>query len=525
GEPDNIPALIYALLPLLLWAAVRFGPGGVSLATTTVMLLAIWQTSNGRGPFLGAAAIENVFNLQAYFLAFAAPLMLLAALIEERRRGATVLVALNAALEGRVAARTRALGQTNRQLAAARDQAVRTVGLLRHEVAERERAEASLQQRVAELEALNQIARALTGWTSLGSGLAAAAPLIRGLLDVATVSVWVEETPGGTLQRALAAGTSGVAGAPALLDEERARLLLRGPALTVAPLAAEDDLVACPCADGGHPGTYPALLVVLRARGEPTGLLCARAARPDRQFPPDQLALAETVGGLLATALDNARLLAEAQAAAAEQERQRLARDLHDSVSQALFAANRTAEVLPLLWELDPEEGQRALRDLSSFTGSALADMRALLLELRPKALIETPLHVTLGHLATVFAGKARVVVEPAIEPAPPLPPHPQLTLYRIAQEALNNVAKHACASRVVVGLAVAPPVEGAVAWAGTVVLTVADDGRGFDPDAAPAGGIGLASLRERAAEIGAELEIVSRPGGGTRVRVAWRQG
>jgi signal transduction histidine kinase len=112
-----------AILPLLLWAAVRFGPGGLSLAVTALTLLVLWNSALGNGPFVRAAPIQNVLNLQSYVLGYAAPLLLLAVLIAERRRTEAALVQLNTQLEQRVAARTAELAQTNTQLAVARDQA------------------------------------------------------------------------------------------------------------------------------------------------------------------------------------------------------------------------------------------------------------------------------------------------------------------------------------------------------------------------------------------------------------------
>jgi len=121
-----------------------------------------------------------------------------------------------------------------------------------------------------------------------------------------------------------------------------------------------------------------------------------------------------------AVAIENARLYKQAQELAAIQERQRLARDLHDSVSQSLFSASLSAEVLPRLWERQPEEGRRCLAELHRLTRGALAEMRTLLLELRPTALVETALGDLLSQLAEAIAGRARLPVTRIIEPYPP---------------------------------------------------------------------------------------------------------
>ena len=194
-------------------------------------------------------------------------------------------------------------------------------------------------------------------------------------------------------------------------------------------------------------------------------------------------------------------------------ERLRLARELHDSAVQALFAANMTADVLPRLWELDPDEARAALAELRRLTGGALAEMRTLLFDLQPGALTETPLGELLRQLAASFSGRARVPAEVVVERDGVLAPQVQATFYRLAQEALNNVAKHAEAERVRVRLRYSRKL---------VQLEVEDDGRGFDPDAVPAGHFGLGIMRERAAAIGARLRVASRPGGGTTVAVTW---
>ncbi len=152
--------------------------------------------------------------------------------------------------------------------------------------------------------------------------------------------------------------------------------------------------------------------------------------------------------------MENARLYEQAQALAALEERQRLARDLHDAVSQTLFSASLIAEVLPRLWERNPAEGQRSLAELHQLTRGALAEMRTLLLELRPAALLEVGLADLLRQLAEAVTGRSRVPIDLSLDKPYPLPPDVQVNLYRIAQEALSNVAKHSGASRATVSSA-----------------------------------------------------------------------
>jgi PAS domain S-box-containing protein len=198
---------------------------------------------------------------------------------------------------------------------------------------------------------------------------------------------------------------------------------------------------------------------------------------------------------------------------AAITERNRLARDLHDAVSQTLFSASLISEVLPRLWERDENEGHRRLEEVRQLTRGALAEMRTLLLELRPDSLVEAEMDFLLKQLAESITGRSRVPVNVSITGRCQIPVEVKVALYRIAQEALNNVAKHAAAGQVDVKL---------FCRAAKVTLSVSDDGKGFEIKKLPPNSLGLSIMRERAREIGAAISVRSRPGAGTRVKVAW---
>jgi PAS domain S-box-containing protein len=212
--------------------------------------------------------------------------------------------------------------------------------------------------------------------------------------------------------------------------------------------------------------------------------------------------------------------------AATVAERNRLARDLHDSVTQALFSASLVAEVLPQVWNRDPEAALEGVEDLRLLTRSALAEMRTMLLELRPATLVETRLDELLRQLTEAITSRAQLQVTFDIETSPSLPPDVHITFYRVAQEALNNAVKHAGAEQVTVGLQASPPVSGRDVddWQGQVTLRISDDGQGFDPKATEGGQLGLPIMRERAEGIGADLEMESQPGQGTEIRLVWPQ-
>ncbi|OGO39065.1 MAG: hypothetical protein A2147_07315 [Chloroflexi bacterium RBG_16_57_8] len=203
---------------------------------------------------------------------------------------------------------------------------------------------------------------------------------------------------------------------------------------------------------------------------------------------------------------------ASEQAAAAE--RNRLARDLHDAVSQTLFSASLIAEVLPRLWERDEAEGRRRLEEVRQLTRGALAEMRTLLLELRPSSLMEAELGYLLKQLGESITGRSRVPVEVSVRGECPPLPDVKVAVYRIAQESLNNIAKHSGATKAEVSLICEPD---------KVILQVSDNGRGFDATAAHTDSLGLGIMRERARQIGASLSIRSKAGKGTSIRVMWK--
>ena len=200
--------------------------------------------------------------------------------------------------------------------------------------------------------------------------------------------------------------------------------------------------------------------------------------------------LALTVANQAAIAMVNAELYEQAQTLAVLHERQRLAQELHDAVNQSLFSAGLIAEVLPRLWEQNPEEGRRSLSELRRLTHGALAEMRMLLAELRPAALTDIELGDLLRLLGSALAGRTNIPVAVTVAGEGALPGPVQVAFYRVCQEACNNIARHAGASQVDIHLHVA---------AGTVELRIRDDGCGFDPGRTSAGHYGLSMMHERA--------------------------
>jgi signal transduction histidine kinase len=269
--------------------------------------------------------------------------------------------------------------------------------------------------------------------------------------------------------------------------------------------------------------TRSELAVPVKAKGEVIGVLDVQSDQLDA-FDDSDLLMLQSLAHQAAIAIENAQLYEQAQELAVVEERSRLARDLHDAVTQTLFSASLIADVLPRLWERNPDEGQRRLGELRELTRGALAEMRTLLLELRPAALVEAELGDLLRQLAESITGRARVPVTLAMEGQRPLPLDVKVALYRIAHEALNNVAKHAGASQTTVSLRYTPPFppDFGGEQRGGVELHVSDDGRGFDPEGIAPESLGLGIMHERAEAIGATLTVESEIGRGTEVMVVW---
>jgi GAF domain-containing protein len=264
--------------------------------------------------------------------------------------------------------------------------------------------------------------------------------------------------------------------------------------------------------------TRSEMTVPLKIKGAVIGVLGAQSDRLNA-FDASDLAVLQSLGHQAAVAIENARLYERAKELAVLEERQRLSRELHDAVTQTLFSASLIGEVLPRLWERDPDEARQRLEDLRKMTRGALAEMRTLLLELRPAVLAETELSDLLRQLAEAITGRTRVPVMVAVEGQCSLPPDVKVALYRIAQEALNNMAKHAGAGRATIGLRC---VEIAEEQEKGVELRVSDDGRGFDPAGVSSDHLGLGIMHERAEAVGATLMIDSAIGRGTQITVVW---
>jgi signal transduction histidine kinase len=214
-----------------------------------------------------------------------------------------------------------------------------------------------------------------------------------------------------------------------------------------------------------------------------------------------------------ATALQNATVYQQAKEIASLEERQRLARELHDSVSQTLFTSNVMAESALRQWQRNPKKAENLVEQVHHLTGSALAEMRVLLLELRPKTLEQVPFDELLRLFVTSVRSRRQMSLDLKVGVVPLLPTSVKIAFYRILQEAINNIMKHAQPKNILVEF---------LSKDGSVMLSIEDDGAGFSVADVGATSLGLGIMRERAEAINGTFSIESEIGKGTKVCVTW---
>jgi signal transduction histidine kinase len=220
--------------------------------------------------------------------------------------------------------------------------------------------------------------------------------------------------------------------------------------------------------------------------------------------------LVMVVANQAAVTIENARLYQQARNLAVLQERQRLARELHDSVSQALYGIVLGTRTARTLMDKNPEKAAEPLDYVLSLSDAALTEMRALIFELRPESLENEGLLPALERQAQVLRARFKIEVETIWDEEPPLSLPLKEALYRVTQEATNNTAKHAGAKHVKIQLFQSDH---------QVILEIRDDGQGFDIKDTFPGHLGLRSMRERIDQVGGSFKIESHPGEGTCIK------
>ena len=369
---------------------------------------------------------------------------------------------------------------------------------------------AELERAVEALEATTTIARAIGSETDLARVLELIVKRGRALVRARTVVLLLRE--GDRLVAAAGAGQldAGTLGATLSLDASVAGEVLRSG----APERIDDVAVRFGVHDGalGVVGAETALLVPLAYRDRPLGVLCVFDRLDEAPAFGDReeglmLAFAASAATAVATAKSVEAERLRHSLRSAERERSRWARELHDETLQGLAALG---VLLKTGLRAGGEALEHAARQATEQVSAEIASLRALITELRPAALDELGLVAAVEGLArrAQDVDGLEVELELALTDEDAMDPELRTAVYRLVQEALTNVGKHARASAVEVRIA-QDPME--------VRVRVADDGAGFDA-ASPTAGFGIAGMRERAALMGGELDVRSSPGGGTEV-------
>ncbi|MDQ3589842.1 MAG: GAF domain-containing sensor histidine kinase [Actinomycetota bacterium] len=375
-----------------------------------------------------------------------------------------------------------------------------------------------LERRNHELSVLNEIARELNRSVNLGEALEFTLSRVAELLGLRTGWIWLME--GSSPQPYLAASQNlppALANDPRRMDGSGYCYCLDTYKKGDLEGAANVNVLTCSRLSGLIDGTgglrYHAS-IPLYAGDKKLGVM--NVASPDwRSLSPEELQLLYTIGDLLSIAVERARLFARSSQLGAAEERNRLAREIHDTLAQGLTATALQLESADALLDAgsDAQKARGPLRRALSLTQSNLEEARRSVLDLRAAPLEGRPLSEALKALVERWEAETCIGARyAAVNGSSPLPPRVEAALYRICQEALTNVARHAEAGRVGVRL-VATPQE--------VRLSVEDDGRGFDASSVPGDRHGLVGMRERAQMLGGALEVRSIPREGTRVEVS----
>lgn len=395
---------------------------------------------------------------------------------------ASQFIVRNIGLEARVDERTQALGEANR----------------------------ALQRRALQLETSASLSREITSILQIEALLKRVTQLIKESFNYYHVEIFLINEGEGRLLLGASSGAVETQFLELPLDEKS----LNGTAaLTRQPVLA-NDAESDPryLKDANLPATRAELVIPLQVGERIIGTLDVQSEKVNL-FSMDDVLVLQSLADQIAIAIENARLYNRTRELATLEERNRLARDLHDSVTQTLYSLSLLSEG----WRQMIRDGaeprvEERLGKVSEITSQALKEMRLLIHQLRPPALEKEGLIGALRQRLDAVEYRAGVEARLVLNDLITLPPPIEEGFYYIAQEALNNALKHASASNVTVGLDILD---------GHALLTVTDNGRGFDlAEASQRGGLGLQSMRERVQQLGGALDLVTALGQGTRLTV-----
>ncbi len=429
-----VPALLYALLPLLLWAAVRFELSGLYWCLATIAFISLFHSYHGRGPFLNLTRAENVFALQMFLVAISVPLILLAALVKERRRS---------------------------------EQAMR-----------------DSEHRYSMATAAG--ASGVWDWR-LTTGELYLDPALKGMLGFEdheihnTMDAWLQCIHPDDVPAVSAITTSHLEGSIPLLEvEHRARHK-----------------------DGSERWFLCRGVVVERVDGIPTRMMGTDTDVTERKLAEQELRKSS----------ERVRELAGRLITAQEEERRRIARDLHDDLNQKVAALSIEISTVRLQLPAAASGVSEKLDQLQSRTSELVKDIRDLSHEIHPATLEHAGLVPALTSMAAQLKRMEGVDVQLALpDGSVDIPQNVAICIYRVAQESIRNVVRHSGTKRVAIAL---------LTDEHRVTLVVRDSGRGFDQERARAnGGLGLISIEERVRLLNGRVDLRSRPGAGTTLQV-----
>lgn len=374
----------------------------------------------------------------------------------------------------------------------------------------------TLERRNAELSVLNQIAQALNAELDLDRALRTTLTLTVRLMDLQTGWIWLTDDDGSNARLAVHQNLP-----PALADHPHR---MKGSTWCTCiddyqegdlSSAANINVIKCSRLKDEMRGTdglrYHAT-VPIYAHGKKLGLMNA-SSRDERALTTDELRLLSTIGDMLGMAIERARLFRRGAETGAAEERTRIAREIHDTLAQDLTAITLQLETADALIEAnrDSQKVHALVTQALVRARQGLDETRRSVMNLRAAPLDQRTLGEALAALAHDYGGRWNLAVKTDLKPVRDIPPHIENGLFRIAQEAFSNIARHARATEMSVSLK---------QQRDKVKLVISDDGQGFDMKDVPVGRYGLVGINERAILLGGQCTIATAPGQGTRIEV-----